>query len=688
MSIRDDIITATDAINGLTSVLGDHRLSLEDNTAATNLLNQALGDYVTRMESVASAMGQMMQNAPAPAPAQAIAAQTVSGQPIILNVANLNTSLQTTAQQLAQFRDSLTRSPIDLISERIASGFGLDFKGTQIVMGRWTSIISDTMEMAAEGIKKAAALSVTAQQGVALEFSRQYNSIRSLLTLDPNRAVTAEQLYDAQQAVVNALGGLRSGLTYDTKGITDTVIAFRSGLNSQIVPTAESFRTLAALGIRPTTDALTQLREATGRESIGQSQMDVLNRNRTALQIFGMQLAKTALDFERVGISLNSVMAGGEQFVTNLEGGLDAIAQLNQLGANLDFGRLTMLNEVDPAQVPQYLAQAIPESLLRLSSGKALVGQLPGANVQDILAIQQGEALGRTLEEATTKAKNNSDATEMATGAMAYVSQASRILGGSFASLSIEAVATTIAMGRLTYAIQANTAAQTQQAAQSRFNMNSLAMTPLRGAVGGAVTGLAVGGMDAYDSYKRGDSNTEVAVRGLAPVIGGAVGAAAGVKLGTTLGATLGTFLAPGVGTAVGGLLGGLVGGGLGIAGARMGANALMDDGISLPESGRVLTTDEGSFAINPSDTVLAGTDLFRNLSSPSESSREAESAILRQVAAQSQNVQLIQKIEDLITALKSANVVIETDSGRESVNRLAVQMVRVLPRDETTRTL
>lgn len=516
----------------------------------------------------------------------------------------------------------------------------------------------------ADGIRRAGDLSITAQEGVGLMFRNQASALSSMFTLDPNKMVRPEEMYAVQQGVVTALGGLRSGLELSADGVQSIISDMRTGLRSQIIPTAETFRTLSFMGLKPTIEDMNKLREATGRAAIGAAQMDVLNRNRQALIIFGTQLSKTALDFDRVGVSLAQVLAAGQGYVTNLEGSIDAIAQLNQLGTNIDFGQLTMLMEFNPAEAQKYIAANISKDQLQSSSFRALVQSLPGANIDTILALKGMDKLQSDLESAGTKQKESSGTTEMLTKAVGIATNAFSIVsstllgtGISLVGLGISSLRATIALNKFSESL--NVKAGTPPSATSQLPD----FTKMKTGMGsGALVGGAVGLFSGVDVYQQTKSVWKAVLAGAIPMIGGVLGGMLGIGISAIPGMqALAPIIVP--------LMSGL---GASLAAKLTDSIVKMDDGISTPEAGRTLTTSAGTFALNPQDTVIAGTNLVQDKPQPQQ--------------AQVDITPLMKKMESLIDAIASANTTIEVDGALRTVNR--IQLVGVYTRDETVRSI
>lgn len=564
--------------------------------------------------------------------------------------------LEKASDAFTELNNKLKRSLEDDVLNAVFKEYG---ESVKIVLGKFGAVISDAMRMAAEGIKRASSLAITAQQGVALEFTNQRTSIASAFANigDPNRIVNKEQLYSAQEGIVDALGGIAAGMELDPGAIENMVGGMREGLNSQITPTAETFRSLSQMGIEPTTQGLSQLREASGRAGLGLNQMNVLARNAMAVQIFGQGIVKTTLDLERMGISIQSVMRQSESYVTNLDGAIDSIAQLNQLGVQLDFGELTQLQEFDPAAAIQYVADKISPEQLQSTSFRALLASVPGINMEEVLKLKGMGGLEK-LEQGTTKQE---EAVSTNTKMFTALTQVVSALSGSFAGLIVGTVAATIALARLAGAgglggvvnnlksllpgAGGTGAAATTGAATTALSTGAKMMS---GAKVGAGMGALTGIMSGVAEYQQSGSIMKAMGRGLANLAGSVIGGA------------LGSFIPiPGVGTMLGSMAG------------AWAANWLVDkvfkadDMTSVPGYGdRKLVTPSATFSLNNSDTVMAGTNLFSKGALQTGTGGQASTALMG-------------KIDRLITVLENAETVININNTSQKVKRTTLVGVR-----------
>jgi hypothetical protein len=422
--------------------------------------------------------------------------------------------------------------------------------------------------------------------------------------------------------------------------------------------------------------------------------MNVLAKNAGAIQIFGQGIVKTTLDLERMGISIQSMMRQSESYVTNLDGAIDSIAQLNQLGVQLDFGELTRLQEFDPAAAQQYIANNISAQQLQSSSFRALLGSIPGVNIEEILKLKNVRTGLESLEGGTTKQAEAAGAA--ATGLAATALQA-KALGASFvttAAAAAGAAASLINLGITARNVGAllrtppttpPTVPPTGPTTPSTPSPGGTPPAPvaasrgatlMRGAGSALKTGAkagAIGGLISAGTTLAAGGDTEDAVGQAVGTVGGA---AAGTAIGQGVGVAISmipvlTPFAPGIVSGTG-WLGGMIGG---YYGSKKAAEMTMDDGISLPGYGdRTLVTTNGSYDINNNDTVVSGTKLFNKDSLQFGDNNSSVDTL-------SVN-RLIQKVDSLIAALNAAETtVVVNNTVQQRVNRTG--LVSILTRNE-----
>jgi hypothetical protein len=338
--------------------------------------------------------------------------------------------------------------------------------------------------------------------------------------------------------------------------------------------------------------------------------------------LYGASFAKTAVAAERLGISLSAAQAAQESAVTNLDGLLDTVAQVNQLGGQVDFGSLVTKFEFGgPAAALEYLQAAVPPNLFQAASTRALIRQF-GIPLEDLM-----KGAGSV----------QSSAAKSIEGQMTEADKSANIMTKSAVFLQNSATATTVAFGGLIAATGVLITSFLTAASTSGVGslIKTMLMTISRMAGITALAALGLGGGVAIGKGVGGST----AASGIGSLAGMGLGWMAGAKLG----ASLGTWGGP-LGMAAGGLAGGLIGGGL--------SSMMKADDMASPGYGsRTLVTPKGSIALNNSDTVVAGTNL----------------------GGGGDNGALVKKIEDLIAKLGEASTVIEVGGQKQRVPRLSL---------------
>jgi hypothetical protein len=535
--------------------------------------------------------------------------------------------------------------------------------------------LMDGVQIIMDGVKNARNIGISAQEGVALEVGSMIESIRSIFSFDPNQIFNSEEIKNTTKAATEALGGFSAGLEV----APDKLLTFNQNLGKAGIfgaPTAETFRALALTGTT-TAEGLESLRAATGRQSIQTGTLsNIINKNLTSINIFGTSMLKRALDFDRLGISLESLNKGAESYVTNLDGQIDALAQLGQLGTEIDFEKLTMLQEFGaPGEAQKYVASLVNAEDLRSSSYRALLGQIAGINIDEIIKIK-GAGNFEKLEQQVTKQK---DTTGAANESLTLFGQIVDVLTNN--KLVMFAGSLVMAVGSLAaFILQLVISMKTLNAIRAGGPPPPGGGPPppgggppppgpppgnLRAGVrtGGAV-GVGAGIMSGVVTAMQGGSWKKIIIMTIAPILGGILGGALGGALVTGLAAT--GFGAP-IAAAIGpGLIAAMSG--VGASAAGLLASKLADDVMSAPTGygDRTLLTPKGSLSLNNDDTFIAGTDLGGDKQS-------TESPAVSQ---------LITKIDNLMDMLRNAETVIDIPGApRQKVPRF--QMVGVYSRNE-----
>lgn len=578
---------AKSSLNSLTATTAITQLITELTTAATNVtkFKDALSAAMEKQKeaqaaSIAATAGFLKMDARAvlgQATAQVADAQesyTKAIKTANTIISEANRTFQDTTKAVNQFKKDLMGTPFDFLIRKAFGEFGFAAK---IILDNFGKIFSEVFKIANAGVQSAANLGISATEGAGLEFSNRLRSFTSIFTFDPNRMVTPEQMNAAASAAASTFAGLRAGTQLSSEGMVGFVQDLKTGFKSEFVPTQESLRALATVGAT-TTEEFTAFREASGRASLSSGQFaQIVNKNSLSFLLFGNSFAKAAADAERLGISLASVQKGQESYVTNLDGAIDTIAQLNQVGATVDFGTLTRLAEFgSPDQVISYIKSNIPSGMFGSASLRALVGQLfPGIDAETLLRLDK---TGSALDELEGRVTETSTGTSAVNGVFTGLSRIVNITSLTFGGL-ITAVGTT-AFSLLILSRAANSAALAQLTSG----------TPMAGLVANlSKFGAGLGG---------GLIGT-----GLGTAVGTSMGASPGASLvGSIIGAIAGSFVGnPFLGAMIGGTLGG----------AAVGGFSMMTKDDATFESGygtRVVfdTESKGVTAVSNSDKLVA----------------------------------------------------------------------------------
>ena len=535
---------------------------------------------------------------------------------------------------------SMNQSPMDMIVNKIAGGDESKARILSSVIGKITAVFAEIGKIAMQGLQRATELGIAAAEGVGLELKNRAAAFGTMFTLDASKMVTPEQINATQTAFMSTFAGLRAGTELSSSGMTAFAQELKSGFKSEFQLTGQSMRDLATIGASSAED-FDKFRQASGRASLSSSQFSaIVGKNSLSFLLFGNSFAKAAADAERLGISLAGIQRGQESYVTNLDGAIDTIAQLNQMGAQVDFGTLTQLAEFGtPEEVAKYIAATVPSDMMNSASMRSLFGQLmPGMDSETLLRMAK---TGSALDEMEGKITDEAKGTKAATEATAALTQASKILSGTFGGLISATTVAAIALYKL--------------AAASSTSMFSPAAFKGMGAAGTIGTGLA--GV------------------GVGTAIGAATGGGiTGSLIGSIAGTALGAFLGP-AGMMLGGSLGGYLGGQVQ---NMMEKPKEANDMIAHSGYGdRMLVTPTGRYALNNKDTVVAyADDMIAQDAGVQLMSKGA-------LAPSREDSQLSRKVDQLITALQNANTTIQVNGQTQSVSRL--QLVGVYTRNEIT---
>lgn len=255
------------------------------------------------------------------------------------------------------------------------------------------------------GAKLANSLGQTVTQGVRQEFSNRRTVVSQILNTDADRIVSSEQLTSAQQALTSTFVSVGAGMAISDEGVKAFAQSLKGGFKSDFKLTGESMRALITAGVA-TESGFENLRKSSGRASLSNDQLSkMVSKNSLSFMLYGPKFAKAAAEAEKLGINLANVQSAQESMVSNIDGTLDTLNQVNQLGAQIDFGTLMRLNEFEgPEATLKYLQSTIPPALFQSASTRALLRGF-GIATEDLMKSQgsaQAKA-AKTMEDAMTK---------------------------------------------------------------------------------------------------------------------------------------------------------------------------------------------------------------------------------------------------------------------------------------------
>jgi hypothetical protein len=543
----------------------------------------------------------------------------------------LNEAAQAQAGIYKELNENLKENN-DLSKKKTNSDKDLDVS-TKKVTESFKKLGVELLKIGDAGIKFASAVGTSATRGVELELRNRAAIVSQILKLDADRAVSIAQQQAAQQALTDTFISTREGFELSAKGTQAFASNLKGGFKSEFQLTNESLRALVTTGMA-TEAQFENFRRASGRASLSSGQFaNIVNKNSLSFLLYGPRFAKAATDAERLGISLAGVQAAQEGLVTNLDGTIDTVAQLNQLGAQLDFGELIRVAETEgPQALLAYARSTIPANLLQSASTRALFKQL-GISAEDFLkAGGQQKSAAESIEEQMTQA---ADSTKVfGTELLTTGSRIKELLVGSFGAVAVAGFAAAAALASVALAKIGPALASLGLG----FSSLSVLLLPLVGAIAGII-----GLFSSRSLVAQGEEGK---------------GLFRGALSGAALGASIGSF--GGVpGAAIGALLG--AGAGLVVAGTAIPTNDMFSAGYG----SRMLVTPNGAFALNNADDIIAGTNLFPKgaLQMGSDSS------------------ELVRKVDNLITALSNASTTINVGGSTQTVPRM--QLVGVYSRNE-----
>lgn len=539
------------------------------------------------------------------------------------------------------------------------------------------------MEIADAGVKLAQSTGVSATKGMQLELANRAKVLSQIFTTDLDRMSSGAEIAASQQAVADTFVGFREGMQQSADGAQAFNAQLKGGFRSEFQLTGQSLRALTVIGAT-TEGQMDAFRRATGRASLSSGQLsNIVNKNTLSFLLYGNKFAKAATQAEMMGISLESIQNAQKGLVTNLDGTIDTVAQLNQLGAQVDFGELVRIAETEgPDALLRYVQSTVPQGLLQSTSFRALFEQL-GISSETLLKANKAEKAATSLQSQFSETTKEAG---LVVKAFTALQRSGIVSAGSFIGLIAATVYATLAMIRFARAgASFNTAVQLFQKSLLggagkvppaagppsaptgiTFNKPTLAGGARAGARMGAVAGLVSG----YMEYQESGSIKKALGRGLANMAGAIIGGA------------LGSFIPiPGVGTIIGSSLG------------AWAANWLFDklvtaDDLMSGYGSRTLLTSSGAYALNNRDTVVAGTNLFKgnDVMSFGEGALSLGNLAVNPLgmlagllgkSAGTKSGELEKKIDALITTIQNANTVININDTKTQTNRMAVVSVQ-----------
>lgn len=273
------------------------------------------------------------------------------------------------------------------------------------------SAVSEIAKIAEAGVKFGATIGTSATRGIQLDLSNRASILSQIGRVEANRIVTLEQQQAAQQSLTDTFIGVRDGMQLSAEGTQTFASNLKGGFRSEFQLTGESLRALTVIGAS-TTEQFDSFRRATGRASLSSGQLaNIVNKNSLSFLLYGNSFARAAASAEKMGISLASVQSSQESMVSNLEGTLDTVNQLNMLGAAIDFRSLvTALETQGPDAVLKYLTSAVPPSLFQSTSFRALFSQL-GISAETILRSGKVGSTADAIEAQMTEMAEETGAT-------------------------------------------------------------------------------------------------------------------------------------------------------------------------------------------------------------------------------------------------------------------------------------
>jgi hypothetical protein len=319
---------------------------------------------------------------------------------------------------------------------------------TDELTGKFKTLGKELVSVGEAGRKLAQSLGTSFVGGVELELKNRAAAVKQILTLDANRAASLSQIISVERSLADTFISVRDGFQLSSEGAAAFASNLKGGFKSEFELTGEALRALTVIG-GTTSEEFNRFRIATGRASLSSGQLaNIVNKNSLSFLIYGNSFAKAAADAEKIGVSLASIQSAQAGLVTNLDSTIDTVAQLNQLGAQVDFGTLVRIAEQEgPDALLSYLRATVPDNFFKSTSFRALFEQL-GVSSEQLLRAGKvktnADVLDASLSEVATSSSTSANA-------LALLTSSTNALKISFAglSLSIAALATRTAASAL-----------------------------------------------------------------------------------------------------------------------------------------------------------------------------------------------------------------------------------------------
>lgn len=407
-------------------------------------------------------------------------------------------------------------------------------------------VAREFMSIANAGAKLASTLGTSLTRGTELELKNRLSLVSQLFKVGVDQMATMEQIVAAEKTFVDVIGGAREGMELSTEGATAFANRLKKAAGGEFTLTTAAMQSMITAGIG-TAQQFENLRRTTGLRNLNEQRFtQLVNKNSLSFMLYGPRFAKAAQEAEKLGISLASVQSAQESMVTNLDGTLDTVAQINQLGGQIDFGTLTQINETQgPEATLRYLQSTIPPALFQSASTRALLKGL-GVSVEDLMKGQQSaqKSAAETIEAQLTETiKDLNGPIETIAGAMATLVAVIEKIKNSFGPL-IKAVVlfgvALFALRKIPGLDKLKTMFPVLETVISRL----IAAIPFVSGIVGGIAGFTAAKRSGRDNY---EASGGAFVRGTLAAAGASLGLAFGGPLGAVIGGLIGNLLGKGI---------------------------------------------------------------------------------------------------------------------------------------------